>query len=61
VQADAEFSDSEEESSTVPKVRPPEKRAYYYLSDSIYGSFNNIIFDHANPIPLLLKKTNAGP
>lgn len=23
----------------------------YYLSDGIYGSFNNVIFDHAHPNP----------
>ena len=26
----------------------------YYLSDGVYGSFNNIIFDHAKPQPVLL-------
>merc|ERR1712000_559377 len=26
----------------------------YYLSDGVYGSFNNIIFDHAQPHPVLL-------
>jgi len=31
-----------------------EKEILYYLSDGVYGSFNNIIFDHAHPelIPL---------
>lgn len=26
----------------------------YYLSDGVYGSFNNIIFDHAKPQPVVL-------
>jgi len=30
------------------------KEVLYYLSDGIYGSFNNIIFDHATPFPALL-------
>jgi ornithine decarboxylase len=25
------------------------KQIFYYLSDGIYGSFNNIVFDHAEP------------
>jgi len=34
--------------------RTPEREILYYLSDGVYGSFNNIIFDHAHPeiIPL---------
>ena len=27
----------------------------YYLSDGVYGSFNNIVFDHARPQPVLLQ------
>ncbi|KAL6044109.1 Ornithine decarboxylase [Balamuthia mandrillaris] len=30
------------------------KQIQYYLSDGVYGSFNNIIFDHAKPNPKLL-------
>lgn len=26
----------------------------YYLNDGVYGSFNNIIFEHASPVPQLL-------
>jgi len=35
-------------------VQAPEREVLYYLSDGVYGSFNNIIFDHAHPelIPL---------
>jgi len=28
-----------------------ELEVLYYLSDGIYGSFNNVIFDHAHPEP----------
>jgi hypothetical protein len=28
-----------------------ELEVLYYLSDGIYGSFNNVIFDHAHPNP----------
>ena len=33
----------------------------YYINDGVYGSFNNILYDHANPIPrkLLLSDFNA--
>ena len=26
----------------------------YYINDGVYGSFNNIIYDHAKPVPELL-------
>jgi len=28
---------------------------FYYLNDGVYGSFNNILYDHATVIPCLLK------
>jgi len=28
----------------------------YYVNDGVYGSFNNIMFDHAHPQPVLLEK-----
>ena len=33
----------------------------YYINDGVYGSFNNILYDHANPIPrkLSLSDVNA--
>jgi len=31
----------------------------YYLSDGIYGSFNNIIFDHFEPNPLILHSNTS--
>ena len=27
----------------------------YYINDGVYGSFNNIIYDHAKPMPELLQ------
>jgi ornithine decarboxylase len=40
-----------------PVQEKPQKEILYYLSDGIYGSFNNIIFDHAVPQPLKLATT----
>jgi len=34
----------------------PTKEVLYYLSDGLYGSFNNIVFDHARPLPVPMKK-----
>jgi diaminopimelate decarboxylase len=34
----------------------PQKEVLYYLSDGLYGSFNNIVFDHAKPQPVPIKK-----
>jgi ornithine decarboxylase len=34
----------------------PTKEILYYLSDGLYGSFNNIVFDHARPQPVPMKK-----
>jgi ornithine decarboxylase len=36
-----------------------EKEILYYLSDGIYGSFNNIVFDHAMPIPNIMKEKES--
>ncbi|EGG18477.1 group IV decarboxylase [Cavenderia fasciculata] len=33
----------------------------YYLADGVYGSFNNIQFDHAKPTPCLLKPSHKQP
>mmetsp|Transcript_7535 Transcript_7535/g.13631 ORF Transcript_7535/g.13631 Transcript_7535/m.13631 type:complete len:213 (-) Transcript_7535:2927-3565(-) len=30
-----------------------EEQVLYYLSDGVYGSFNNIMFDHQSPMPQL--------
>lgn len=30
----------------------------YYLNDGVYGSFNNIIFEHATPVPQLIDQSN---
>ena len=34
----------------------PQKQILYYMAEGLYGSFNNIIFDHFTPSPLLLNK-----
>jgi len=39
--------------TTITPVNNPTKYLYY-ISDGIYGSFNNIIFDHAHPVAELL-------
>jgi len=31
----------------------------YYVNDGVYGSFNNILYDHAKPVPELLKTVSA--
>lgn len=35
---------------------PPQRQVLYYMAEGLYGSFNNIIFDHFTPSPLLLKQ-----
>eukprot|EP01137_Pigoraptor_chileana_P034172 Opistho-2@26302 len=35
------------------------KIAQYYISDGVYGSFNNIIFDHQKPEPQILRSASA--
>jgi ornithine decarboxylase len=37
----------------------PQRQILYYMSEGLYGSFNNIIFDHFTPSPLLLKQPQA--
>jgi ornithine decarboxylase len=37
---------------------PLAKEVLYYLSDGVYGSFNNIVFDHARPSPATFKKSD---
>mmetsp|Transcript_14601 Transcript_14601/g.57325 ORF Transcript_14601/g.57325 Transcript_14601/m.57325 type:complete len:512 (-) Transcript_14601:74-1609(-) len=38
----------------------PEMCAQYYISDGVYGSFNNLFFDHATASPIPLKKDESG-
>merc|ERR1711991_270986 len=46
-----------EECDRDPKATVSDAYEYlYYLSDGVYGSFNNIIFDHAQPKPVLLTR-----
>jgi len=35
------------------------KEVLYYLSDGVYGSFNNIVFDHARPSPATFKNSEV--
>jgi len=35
------------------------KEVLYYLSDGVYGSFNNIVFDHASPSPATFKNSEV--
>jgi ornithine decarboxylase len=37
----------------------PQRQILYYMAEGLYGSFNNIIFDHFTPSPLLLKQPTA--
>eukprot|EP01091_Cochliopodium_minus_P020457 TRINITY_DN8957_c0_g1_i1.p1 TRINITY_DN8957_c0_g1~~TRINITY_DN8957_c0_g1_i1.p1 ORF type:complete len:722 (+),score=265.08 TRINITY_DN8957_c0_g1_i1:145-2310(+) len=46
--------DSQSEVTASQENTVTEKKMYY-LSDGVYGSFNNIVFDHANPLPIPLK------
>jgi ornithine decarboxylase len=42
-------------------AQTPQKTVSYYLADGVYGSFNNIFFDHAVPRPNVLpKRTEDG-
>jgi diaminopimelate decarboxylase len=50
---------SEETQSVDLEPPPPRKEVLYYLSDGVYGSFNNIVFDHAQPRPKLLNPKEA--
>ena len=37
----------------------PQRQLLYYMAEGLYGSFNNIIFDHFTPSPLLLKQPGS--
>eukprot|EP01104_Vermistella_antarctica_P011539 TRINITY_DN3227_c0_g1_i1.p1 TRINITY_DN3227_c0_g1~~TRINITY_DN3227_c0_g1_i1.p1 ORF type:complete len:495 (-),score=109.47 TRINITY_DN3227_c0_g1_i1:34-1518(-) len=51
-------SDDEEETLNLQNkfnLLPPVPRKFlYYVNDGVYGSFNSIIFDHAQPVPVVL-------
>ncbi|EFA85230.1 group IV decarboxylase [Heterostelium album PN500] len=52
----------QEDNRQHPRRTSNNMRQYnYYLADGVYGSFNNIQFDHAKPTALLLKPTNKAP
>ena len=39
----------------ITTVRQTGQENRYYINDGVYGSFNNIIYDHAQPQPELLQ------
>ncbi|KAL6056526.1 Ornithine decarboxylase [Balamuthia mandrillaris] len=41
------------------RVFQGKRQIHYYLSDGVYGSFNNIIFDHAKPTPAALRRSQS--
>jgi len=48
----------EEKQEEKEEKDPLQKEVLYYLSDGVYGSFNNIVFDHARPSPATFKKSD---
>lgn len=52
-------SDSETADKEIKEEAEPSKEVLYYLSDGVYGSFNNIVFDHARPSPATFKTTEV--
>ncbi|GAM21879.1 hypothetical protein SAMD00019534_050540 [Acytostelium subglobosum LB1] len=52
----------QEDNRQHPRRTSNNMRQYnYYLADGVYGSFNNIQFDHAKPTPVLLKPSTKAP
>eukprot|EP01132_Coremiostelium_polycephalum_P010254 gene10254-12578_t len=52
----------QEDNRQHPRRTSNNMRQYnYYLADGVYGSFNNIQFDHAKPTPTLLKPSAKQP
>jgi ornithine decarboxylase len=47
------------EETTTEQEDTPAREVLYYLSDGLYGSFNNIVFDHAKPLPLSMKTSET--
>ncbi|MDP2435017.1 MAG: type III PLP-dependent enzyme [archaeon] len=46
-------------SSRVEEAVADDRAVAYYVSDGVYGSFNNIFFDHALPIPKFFKNSSS--
>ena len=56
---DEDSTTDDEAATRNPRAVVSEKYEFlYYCSDGVYGSFNNIIFDHAAPQPVLLANKN---
>jgi len=58
-QKDKEVEVSLPEESTTDQDDANTREVLYYLSDGLYGSFNNIVFDHAKPLPLSMKASEV--
>jgi len=58
-QKDKEVEESLPEDSTTDHDDTNTREVLYYLSDGLYGSFNNIVFDHAKPLPLSMKASEV--
>jgi len=54
-----ERSESHQEDKLQEKEGEVGKEILYYLSDGVYGSFNNIVFDHARPSPATFKNSDV--
>eukprot|EP00300_Choanocystis_sp_HF-7_P000861 c10712_g1_i1.p1 GENE.c10712_g1_i1~~c10712_g1_i1.p1 ORF type:complete len:457 (-),score=109.75 c10712_g1_i1:46-1416(-) len=50
---------SQEDDEEEVVANPEESDVLCYLSDGVYGSFNNIIFDHASVTPKVLRSESA--
>lgn len=58
-QEEQSTSQGAEETTTEQEDGSPTREVLYYLSDGLYGSFNNIVFDHAKPLPLSMKSSEV--
>ncbi|XP_021962431.1 ornithine decarboxylase [Folsomia candida] len=41
-------------------MKDDHKKYMYYINDGVYGSFNNIMYDHKKPVPELLREIKEG-
>jgi len=53
VDLDDEDEDEAEGEANSRADAEEEEQVLYYLSDGVYGSFNNVMFDHQHPVPQL--------
>jgi len=57
--SDEEKKENEEDGEKDEEKGEVGKEILYYLSDGVYGSFNNIVFDHAQPSPATFKTSDV--